>query len=284
MLGHKVVERLLATDAEVRWTLRGATQDRALDPVPYLRGDGAIPGADFMQLEGLRRLLLDVRPDVVVNCAGVIKQRADAQAAIPAITINALLPHHLIHLLGEWGGRLIHVSTDCVFSGRRGTYTEGDLPDAEDLYGQTKALGEVREGRALTLRTSIIGRELRHHQSLLDWFLAQRGKRIRGFTRALWSGVTTQYLASLIAALISGKPELAGLYQVSSGTISKYDLLLALRQAYSLNVEIDPDDSVVCDRSLVGARFEAAPGYAIPRLPELISAMAADPTPYHALV
>ncbi|MGA2988810.1 MAG: sugar nucleotide-binding protein, partial [Terriglobia bacterium] len=148
---------------------------------------------DFNALEAT---LSALRPDYVVNCVGVIKQRTEAISPIPSITINSLLPHKLAQMAARWGGRIIHFSTDCVFSGKRGWYTEEDPSDAEDLYGRSKFLGEVVVANALTLRTSIIGRELVEHRSLLDWFLAQNHKTVHGYRRVIYSGVTTNYLAA----------------------------------------------------------------------------------------
>src|SRR5207247_7667552 len=138
------------------------------------------------------------------------KQRPDAASESACMTLNAEVPHLLARTIAAWGGRLIHLSTDCVFSGNRGEYTEADEPDATDLYGRSKALGEVRADNAITLRTSLIGRELSHHQSLLDWFLAQNCREIRGFGHVFWSGVTTLHMAELIEHLIDKHPGLSG--------------------------------------------------------------------------
>jgi dTDP-4-dehydrorhamnose reductase len=221
-----------------------------------------------------------MRPDVVVNCIGVIKQRAEAQSPIPSITINALLPHRIAEIMVGWAGQLIHFSTDCVFSGRQGHYSEADPSDAEDLYGRSKFLGEAKGPNALTLRTSIIGRELDHHKSLLDWFLLGGHSRVSGFTNVWWSGVTTNHLADVVADLIDRHQSLSGLYQVSSGRISKYELLCGLRDGYGLRVEVEPDDGPVNDRSLDGSRFAAATGYHCPPWEQLIKELVNDRTPY----
>jgi dTDP-4-dehydrorhamnose reductase len=217
-----------------------------------------------------------------VNCIGVIKQRAEAQSPIPSITINALLPHRIAETLAGWGGRLIHFSTDCVFSGRRGHYSETDPSDAEDLYGRSKFLGEAAGPNALTLRTSIIGRELDHHKSLLDWFLLGRHVRVSGFTNVWWSGVTTNHLADVVADLTDRHQSLSGLYQVSSGRISKFELLCHLRDGYGLQIEVEPDDGLVNDRSLDGSRFAAATRYQCPPWERLITQLVSDPTPYES--
>jgi dTDP-4-dehydrorhamnose reductase len=217
---------------------------------------------------------------VIVNCVGIIKQRDAASSAIPSITLNSLLPHELAAAAAGWGGRVIHFSTDCVFSGRRGGYSETDASDAEDLYGRSKFLGEVATDNALTLRTSIIGRELSEFKSLLEWFLAQEGKTVRGFRRVLYSGVTTTYLARVVGDLIERHPALSGLYQVTGHTLSKHDLLVALRDAFRRNIEIVPDSTEVSDRSMIGDRFHAATGITCPSWSDLAAELATDPTPY----
>ncbi len=183
MLGHKMFQ-LLGRRFEEVWALM--LEDPAAPPfgrVELLQGKRVVPGCDAMSFPALSRALAELRPDVVVNAVGIIKQRDSARAAVPCIALNALLPHQLADCAASWGGRVIHFSTDCVFSGRRGNYTEDDVPDAGDLYGRTKCLGEVSRDNALTLRTSIIGRELTAHRSLLDWFLSQNHGTVKGFRK-----------------------------------------------------------------------------------------------------
>ena len=283
MLGHKIFQRLRAS-AAVMCTVRG-------DPPPQvdlLAGPEVIRGIDLMHLDRTMELLSRLRPLFVINCAGIIKQRPQSADAISSLTINSLLPHCLAQWCSAWNGRLIHFSTDCVFSGvpgsvpgtRRGSYREDDPSDAADLYGRSKFLGEVHAHNALTLRTSIIGRELSRHRSLLDWFLAQNHGRIRGFRRVIYSGVTTNHLAGLVERIIRHHPALAGLYQVVSTPISKYDLLLAVREAFRLDIEIAPDEAEISDRGMCGDKLRAAIGYQAPAWPELIAELAQDPTPY----
>jgi dTDP-4-dehydrorhamnose reductase len=228
----------------------------------------------------LSKLLLRLRPHFLINCIGVIKQRQAASSHIATITLNSLLPHRLAALSARWGGRLIHFSTDCVFSGRRGMYKENDPCDPEDLYGKTKFLGETAEVNALTLRTSIIGRELTNHCSLLEWFLSNRGGQVKGYRKSLYSGVTTNHLAELVADIIVRHPNLSGLYQVASEPISKYELLCLLREAYALDVAIDPVDGEAVDRSMDGSKFCEMTGYSCPPWAALVEQLAKDPTPY----
>jgi dTDP-4-dehydrorhamnose reductase len=280
MLGHKMFQVLRQRFAGVFCTLREDIRKPPFDRVELLQGDDTVPGVDVMDFPALEAILWAFRPEYVVNCVGIVKQRAESVSPIPSITINSLLPHKLAQMAAPWGGRLIHFSTDCVFSGKRGGYSEEDHSDAEDLYGKTKFLGEAAVDNALTLRTSIIGRELAEHRSLLDWFLAQNHKTVRGYRRVIYSGVTTNHLAELVATIILDHPGLNGLYQVASEPISKHDLLCLLREAYRLNVRIEPDDLEVSDRSMRCGRLGEAIDYQCPPWPVLARQVAEDSTPY----
>lgn len=229
-------------------------------------------GVDAGDFPSVARTLAEVRPDVVINCIGVIKQLAGAKDPVQCIAINALFPHLLARECAAVGARLIHISTDCVFSGNKGMYREDDFPDCDDLYGRTKLLGEVGYPHSVTLRTSIIGHELHSSVSLVDWFLAQTVK-VRGFTNAIYSGFPTVEMARIIAEEVIPRPELSGLYHVSSEPINKYDLLRLVSEIYGKDIEIEPYDDFVCDRSLDSSRFRAATGYVPPSWPELVARM-----------
>ena len=281
MLGHKMFQTLGKRFAETWCTIRRSLADPVLGKIDIFR-NGRVLEIDATDFSCLEKALLDRRPRVIVNCIGVVKQRPEAAAPIPSIVINSLLPHRLLEICQRWDGRLIHISTDCVFSGRKGGYAETDISDAEDLYGRTKFLGEVQGQSALTLRTSMIGRELFHFQSLLEWFLSQRGGQVKGFTRALLSGVTTNLLCEVVADIIADHSRLSGLYQVTGPTISKFELLGVLRDAYGLDIQIEPDTDFACDRSMRGEKFQQATGFRSPTWPELAAQLVADPTPYDA--
>lgn len=278
MLGHKLVQRF-RRDYETAGTIRDSAPDPALLGVlgaglPLYCG---VSGEDFDTISGAAG---DFRPDVIVNAVGIIKQIKEAKAAIPSIRVNSLLPHELAALAEKRGARLIHFSTDCVFSGKGGNYTEEDAADARDLYGRSKLLGEVDGAGALTIRSSIVGRELRGHLSLIDWFLSQRGGRIKGYRRALYSGLTTNAMADLVAWLIAEHAGLSGLWHVSSEPISKYELLGIVNEVYGLGVYIEPDDAFFCDRRLDSSRFRRHTGWQPPSWPDMIRDMHADPTAY----
>lgn len=280
MLGHKMFQILRKRYPDTMCTIRGYLQEPFYRKIDLFNQGSVVEGVDAMDLPLLGHSLAKLRPEIIVNCIGIIKQRDEAKYSIPSIVLNSLLPHKLAEFASSWGGRVIHFSTDCVFSGKKGRYSEEDPSDAEDLYGKSKYLGDVVAGNALTLRTSIIGRELSQFKSLLEWFLAQRGKPIQGFTRVIYSGVTTNYLAETVGRLISEYPLLTGRYQVASPMVSKYDLLCMLRNAYKMDVDIQPQDEVVSDRSMIGDKFFKATRYRQPTWLELIAQLSADPTPY----
>lgn len=273
MLGHKVAQELSARMPTVA-TSRG--------PLP----DGLSPGAtkiervDVSSFDTVRRLIQEQRPRVVINCVGIIKQSPAGKDPIPSIEINSLFPHRLFEASQSVGARVIHVSTDCVFSGERGMYREDDFPDARDLYGRSKLLGEIDREGALTLRTSIVGRELSSTTGLIEWFLSNRGGEVKGYADAVFSGLTTRELARVIARIVERHASLSGLYHVSAEPISKLDLLELLNRECEAGVKIHPSSEVRIDRSLDSSRFRAATGWAPPSWREMIRDMAADPTPY----
>jgi dTDP-4-dehydrorhamnose reductase len=231
-----------------------------------------VVGVDVENHDSLVGVFAQVRPDVVVNCIGLVKQLSDANNPLQAVPINTLLPHRLAALCQAARSRLVHISTDCVFSGVKGNYLETDFPDAYDLYGRSKLLGEVDYPHAITLRTSIIGHELSGNRSLIGWFLAQQGQ-VKGFVRAVFSGLPTVELAHVVRDIVLPRPELCGLYHVAANPINKYDLLKLVAATYDKPIEIIPSDELVIDRSLNADRLKEATGYVSPDWPELIQRM-----------
>ena len=271
MLGHRLWINL-RKEHEVWVTVRG--EHNPFPSVTEFPPDHIRYRVDGLIFSEVTRALASLQPDLVINCIGLIKQMGHlAQDPLFAISLNSLLPHHISLICRTARIRMIHISTDCVFSGKKGNYVENDQSDAEDLYGRTKFLGEVHYSHTITLRTSIIGQELKNHLGLIDWFLSQTGT-IKGFQRAVYTGFTTDELARIILDYIIPNPELSGLYHVSSDPISKYDLLLLAREAYHKNITILPDQDFFCDRSLDSSRFRQAAGYQPPSWPEMIAEMA----------
>ncbi len=213
-----------------------------------------------------------LRPDTIINCVGLIKQRAEAEDILATLPLNSLLPHRLARLASCLDARVIHFSTDCVFSGKDGNYRESDFADADDLYGRSKFLGELHYSNTFTVRTSIIGHELKSQRSLIGWFLSQTGQ-VKGFTKAIFSGLPTVELSRVVRDHILPRPELSGLWHVSADPINKFDLLKLVGDIYGKDIEIQADDNLVIDRSLDSSRFREATGYQPPDWPQLIRSM-----------
>ncbi len=280
MLGHKLMQVLSARFEMVGTVRRGAA---SFADHPVRGGVRLIGGVQAEVDDGIIRAMAEVRPEVVINAIGLIKQLPGAKDPIASITINSLFPHRVAQLCGAAGARLFHISTDCVFSGRRGNYTEQDETDGLDLYGRSKLLGEVDRPGAVTLRTSIIGRELETTSGLIEWFISHRGREVKGFAGAIYAGLTTPVLARLIGELIESHSDLYGLWQVSSEPISKYNLLQMVNDAMGLGITIHRDERFVCDLSLNSERFRKATGFRPPSWQEMVAELAADPTPYDSI-
>jgi len=273
MLGH-ALWRECRGRSETHATLRAPSPEAT--GVPLVDAAGAVPGVRAEALSTVERALDVTQPDVVVNCIGIVKQAASAHDAVGLVRLNALFPHQLASSCASRGIRLVHVSTDCVFSGRRGRYDEGDTPDPVDLYGRSKLAGEPSGPHVLTLRTSMIGWELGgRRQGLLEWFVGQSGGSVRGYTHAVFSGPTTPVLARAIVTTIEQHPDLNGTWHIAAEPVAKHDLLIGLRAALGLEIEIVPDDDVTIDRSLDGSAFHAASGWLAPRWEEMLSELAA---------
>lgn len=239
---------------------------------PGVSADRLISGIDILNHDDSIQLFDTVKPDVIINCVGLVKQLDNAKDPLSVLPINSLLPHRLNRLAKLINARLIHISTDCVFDGAKGGYTEADDSNAIDLYGKSKYIGEVIDGDALTLRTSIIGHQLTRAHSLIDWFLAQRGV-VNGYSQAFFSGLPTNELARVIAEYVIPNRSLKGLYHVASARIDKESLLKIVAERYGHNVEIVANSDLVIDRSLDARRFGKATGYEAPDWPHLVADM-----------
>ena len=277
MLGHKLVQRW-RDKFDVWTTLRGKFADH--ERFGIFDRERTIDSLSVLDPAALEAAVAKIKPDVIFNAVGIVKQVPTAKNTVTTLQINSVLPHQLADIAARMGARLIHISTDCVFDGARGNYSEDDRPDATDLYGKSKNLGEVVDGNCLTIRTSIIGRELTTSHSLLEWVLSNRGTRLQGYANAIFSGFPTVVLADIISNLIMDHRDLSGVYHVSSDPINKFDLLNLINDRYGLGIEIERFEDFHIDRSLDSTRFRNATGFRPSPWPEMIDRMASDDTPY----
>jgi dTDP-4-dehydrorhamnose reductase len=271
MLGHVLFKELSRIDTyEVYGTTRsmsGLNKFFTLNELSRIR-----PTVDADNFDTVIRAFAALQPDIVINCIGLIKQLAMAEDPLTAITVNAQLPHRLSMLTRNANARLIHISTDCIFDGKKGNYEENDDSNAKDLYGRTKFLGEVTYPHCVTLRTSIIGHELKNNVSLVDWFLNET-KAVRGFTKALYTGFSTLEMAKIISKYVIPNDEINGLYQVSSEVISKHDLIKLIAEKYNKKIDITPYEDFVLDRTLKSENFRNQTGYAPPSWDKIVEQM-----------
>lgn len=271
MLGHKLITAFInRSDLSVTGTVR----EKAESIIKHTRCD-IIENIRVEEIDVVEQLINKIKPNIVINCIGIIKQLPATYNYIQSITINALFPHQLSEICRAIGARMIHFSTDCVFSGNRGNYTEADLPDPVDLYGHTKYLGEVDEPHCVTLRTSIIGHELKTRNGLVEWFLAQNDF-VKGYKNAIYTGFPTIEMSRIICDFIIPNDSLRGLVHVSSTPISKFDLLTLIANIYKKDIRIKPQTAFRCDRSLISDKFRAISGYEPPVWSDLVKMMYED--------
>jgi dTDP-4-dehydrorhamnose reductase len=277
MLGHKLMQ-VLSHEHTVTGTVRRNAS--VLSDLQIFSKMNILENISADNLETIRTAIDKINPEVIINCIGIVKQLPAAQDPLQSIALNALFPHQLAQICRHKNLRLIHMSTDCVFSGRKCSYSDEDPSDAEDLYGKTKFLGEVDYPRCLTLRTSIIGRELDTTHSLIEWFLSEEGKTVYGYKKVIFSGLTTLALSEIIAEILADHPHLSGVYQIASEPISKYDLLNLVKKTYDMKIKIDPDETIINNRSLNSEKFRKETNIKIPSWEYMIEEMYRDPTPY----
>ena len=273
MLGHQLLKHF-SVNHQASVTLR--QDEDQYRHYGLFNQTNAYYGIDVRSFGLLAEVFAEFQPDAVINAVGIVKQRSSSKESIPSIELNALLPHKLTLLCKMAGARLVHMGTDCVFSGKKGNYVESDMPDATDLYGRTKLLGELSDSHCVTLRTSIIGLELARKKSLVEWYLAQRGE-IKGFKKAIYSGFTTIEMARIIEFVLLDCPSLHGVWHAAPKPINKYDLLNMLTKALARNdIVLKPEVDFVCDRSLLADAFIKETGYRPPEWEAMIDELASE--------
>lgn len=273
MLGHQLWRHFSSKFPETYTTIRGACSDYKTDDL--LSSNNVIESVDARRFEYLKGVIAGVHPDIILNCIGITKRREEEGNHIDSIILNSLLPHELAEWGESQGAKIVNFSTDCVFDGIQGNYREDSPTNATDLYGKTKALGEILGENLLTIRSSFIGQELQDGTELFEWFLAQT-VTVKGFRNAIYTGLTTIELGRIVERLIVEYPECSGLYQISSTPISKYELLKLIRTKLLLDIEILPDDIYHCDRSLNSEKFRKEFSYSPPPWEDMIAELAND--------
>lgn len=277
MLGHKLYQ-VLTPIFDVTGTIRGSYSD--ISNYDFFQQSRIVPNVDALEMSRLEKVIEEISPHVLINSIGIVKSLEKKKGVLLNIWLNSLLPHQLYQICQAKRIRLIHISTDCVFSGTKGDYREDDPSDAEDIYGKTKYLGEVNGAGALTIRTSLIGRELASTNNLLEWFLANQGGRVQGFTNAIFSGFPTIHLSSIIADIITEHQNLSGVYHISSEPISKFKLLTLVKKTMELNIEIEEYPDFHCDRSLDSTLYRKETGFTPPSWEEMVDELAEDSVQY----
>ena len=277
MLGHKLIQ-VLNKEFDVFSTIR--SDFSYFENYDLLDSSKVFDRIEVENFKSVESIIKTIKPDFVINAVGVIKQLPTSKDVITTLNINSIFPQNLARICQSYYFKLINISTDCVFNGKKGNYIEEDIADAEDLYGKSKFLGEIYGKNCLTLRTSIIGRELSTKHSLLEWFLSNTEGAVKGYENAVYSGFPTIVLAGIIADLIENHKNLSGLYHVSAEPINKFELLTLINEAYNAAIEIEPFEDFRIDRSLDSAKFRNETGFKPASWREMIKLMADDETPY----
>lgn len=269
MLGGSLHRHFTNSIHQVIGTVRS---EKSLNQIRAMGFENILKNVEVTDYARIQNLAETFKPDYIFNCVGLIKQLDAGNCPTTAIEINSLVPHKLAEIASMNGSKLIHFSTDCIFSGNKGGYVEDDTPDACDIYGRSKLLGEVGYGGHLTLRTSIIGHEIDTNLSLVDWFLSQDGS-VNGYSNAVFSGLPTCYIAQFIEKYIFSFPNISGVYHLSVDPIDKFSLLTLIKKVYLKNTVINNFESFRIDRSLNSDLLRKTVNYTPPSWEELIEIM-----------
>ena len=271
MIGHKMTQVLSSQNHEIVISVR-EKRDLTLKSVS---SKPKVFFNDFLK-DNILDFLVKVNPDVIINAIGVTIRRGSTKNISETIYLNSLFPHQLSNWALAFKKRLIHFSTDCVFSGSEGSYLEDTTPNALDYYGKTKGLGEINSKSSLTIRSSMIGPELFNKTELFEWIINNKEKEINGFSRVMYSGVTTVYMARLLADLIDNHKNLNGIYNVASKPISKFELLHLINDNFDLGLIINDDKTVISNKTLNASKIEKEIGLQPPSWDELIFELKKD--------
>jgi len=258
MLGSKLFKEFLKKN----YKIKGSTR---VIPKHFLNYKNYIDSnLDIFDIQKLKEKINKFKPNLIINCVGIIKQKISKTNEKNIFYINSIFPHELYKISNIIKARLIHFSTDCVFDGKKGNYDDKNETNANDIYGFSKALGELSYDNSITLRTSIIGHELSSKKSLLDWFLHLNKKNCYGYTKAYFSGLPTIEIFNFIQKFLLKKKKISGIYNLSSSRISKYNLLKKISKVYSKNINIIKNNKLKIDRSLNSKKLKKLVDYKCP--------------------
>ena len=248
MIGHKIAQSL-----SKEHTIIGSSR-KNIKSEDLGINDCELITHDFLK-DDILEILDKINPEIIVNCAGITIRRGINDNYDNTILLNSNLPH----IIDDWTERnqskLIHFSSDCVFSGKKGNYLDESIPDATDLYGLSKSRGEVKSKNTLTIRCSIIGREIFNHTELFEWIYSMRGKQIKGYNNVLYSGVTSIWMGRVLKKILKYHTELSGIYNISSEPITKYSLLNLINEHFKLGIEISRDNKIKSNKVLISKKF-----------------------------
>ena len=279
MLGHQMWRRVnewaKGSSHQVFGTVRKSKDHYQALGLPNTQN--LFDGVDVGEFKKLDALLNQIKPSIVINCAGITLRKKDLSDIEKCYQLNGMLPQ----FVGQWcnthDAKLFHFSTDCVYDGKKGSsYLESDMPSAFDHYGQSKYLGEASTGNSLTMRLSIVGRELENKTELVEWILSQKDKHAKGYNAVKYSGLTTAYVAREVIRVIEKYPEISGLYHVSSEPISKYEIMEKINAKFDLNIKIEKNNEIVSNKALDCSRYEKATGFQKPSWDQMIDDLFAD--------
>jgi len=263
MIGHKIAQSL-SQDYEVIGSTRKDVNHQKIGLNNCL-----LYKKDFI-IDDQNVFFNKISPDVIINCIGITTRRGISRNMSNTDFINSRFPHKISEWVSIKNRRLIHFSTDCVFSGKKGDYLDDDKPDANDIYGMSKAKGEIDNNSSLTLRCSMIGREIYNHTELFEWLYSMKNKDIEGYANVIYSGVTTFWMGDVIKKILKNNISLSGIYNISSEPISKYHLLLKLSDAFKLNVNVSANLNIKSNKVLNSKKFAEITGIIPPNWDDLI--------------
>ena len=249
MIGHKMAQ-LLNKELGLEIILNSRSNSKILS---QLYPECKIYEYDFLK-DDINNLLDIIEPDLIINAVGITIRRG-VEDIKKASIINSFFPHKIDNWVSKFDKKLIHFSTDCVYSGNKGDYLDNDIPDAEDNYGKSKAIGEVNSKNTLTIRSSMVGREIFNKTELFEWVVSNKNKKINGFENVVYSGVTTLWMSKTVIKILKEFPDLTGIYNISSESISKFDLICKINNRFGLNIDIESDKSFFSNKSLNSNKF-----------------------------